>query len=165
VKKNEDLLQQTWANLSTRQQMALHVLKQNRFNIRASARALKGTPDQVGKTTIENWVNGNEEFALVFRLLKAMARESILDRDALVIRANRIAEEALEPKPILYQGFATGYFENQPDVALRANEQLLKVGGHLNSDENKTRVTVRLVNLAGSEMPEELAAIDVELDE
>ena len=68
-----------------------------------------------------------------------------------MLRAEEIADSALEPTPILYQGRATGFYENQKDTALRANEQLAKLGGHLKDAEKTQRVVVRVVNLAGPE--------------
>jgi hypothetical protein len=89
----------------------------------------------------------------VLKVMKTVEAGASIDRERLLLRAEEIAESALEPTPILYQGRPTGFYENSKETALRANEQLMKAAGMLKGDEKTQRVVVRVVNLAGPEEP------------
>jgi hypothetical protein len=150
-KKQSELLTECWARLEQRQQVYLKTLKQCGWNVRKTVRMLEGTPDAVSRTTVNMRWPDNDDFAFVLKVMTATAVGDVVKRERLLLRADEIAEEALEPKPILHKGLPTGFYENQPDTALRANEQLMKATGLLRDAQQSTRVTVRLVNLAGPE--------------
>ncbi|MGH8235395.1 MAG: hypothetical protein ACREXP_00045 [Steroidobacteraceae bacterium] len=158
--KRAAMLDTAWKKLNKKQRVYLTVLRENKFNQRATDRLLRLTTDFVSRTTVRNWINENEDFVFVLKVMKTVAAGASIDRERLILRAEEIADEALDPTPILYQGAPTGFYENHKDTALRANEQLMKIGGHLRSDEKSTRVTVRVVNLAGPQDD----AIDVEAE-
>jgi hypothetical protein len=147
------MLDKAWNKLNKKQKVYLTLLRENRFNQRATDRLLALTPDKVSRTTVRNWINLNEDFAFVLKVMKTVEAGASIDRERLLLRAEEIADSALEPTPILYQGMPTGFYENYKDTALRANEQLMKAAGMLKGDEKTQRVVVRVVNLAGPEDP------------
>jgi len=151
TKKQSELLMDCWHRLQPRQQVYLKTLKQCGFNVRKTVRTLENTPDAVSRTTVNFRWSQDDNFAFVLQVMTATAVGDVIKRERLLLRADEIAEEALEPKPILHKGLPTGFYENQPDTALRANEQLMKATGLLRDAQQSTRVTVRLVNLAGPE--------------
>lgn len=149
--KQSALLMECWVRLSQQQQVFLKLLKQNGFNVRKTVRVMEGTADAVSRTTVNmRWLQ-EDDFAFVLKVMTTTAVGDVVKKERLLLRADEIAEEALEPKPILHKGLPTGFYENQPDTALRANEQLMKATGLLREGQQSTRVTVRLVNLAGPE--------------
>jgi hypothetical protein len=164
VRRNE-LLGEVWLKLTERQRAFLLALRDSHFSERAAVKALMGTPFEVSRTVVRRKWAGNDNFALCTKLLLSDEALRAMDKDRQVMRAAQIAEEAMEPKPILYHGVPTGFYEYQGDVALRANEQLMKVSGHLKSAE-AVRVKVRIVNLAGPEDDKVIdgTAIDVSVD-
>jgi len=154
VLKNDNklkLLDKAWRKLTKRQQVFLTLLRENRFNQRSTCRMLEHTSDHVSRSSLRKWIDEDEDFGFVMDVMKTVSSGASIDRERLILRAEEIAEESLEPTPILYQGAPTGFYENSKETALKANEQLMKVAGMLRSDEKSARVTVRLVNLAGSE--------------
>lgn len=151
AKKQSAILMECWGRLTQQQQVYLKLLKQNGFNVRKTVRKMEGTPDAVSRTTVNFRWAVEDDFALVLKIITTTAVGDIVKKERLLLRAEEIAEEALEPKPILHKGLPTGFYENQPDTALRANEQLMKATGVLRDAQQSTRVTVRLVNLAGPE--------------
>lgn len=150
-KKQSELLMDCWSRLSPQQQLYLKLLKQNGWNVRKTVRCMEGTPDAVSRTTVNFRWPEDDDFAFVLKVMTHTAVGDVVKKERLLLRADEIAEEALEPKPILHKGLPTGFYENQPDTALRANEQLMKATGLLRDAQQSTRVTVRLVNLAGPE--------------
>lgn len=151
AKKQSELLVKSWNVLTQQQQVYLKLLKQNGFNVRKTVRLMEDTPDKVSRTTVNFRWAVEDDFAFVLKVMTTTAVGDVVKKERLLLRADEIAEEALEPKPILHKGLPTGFFENQPDTALRANEQLMKATGLLRDAQQSTRVTVRLVNLAGPE--------------
>lgn len=151
AKKQSQLLTECWNRLTQQQQVYLKLLKQNGFNVRKTVRKMEGTPDNVSRTTVNFRWAVEDDFAFVLKVMTTTAVGEVVKKERLLLRADEIAEEALEPKPILHKGLPTGYEENHPDTALRANEQLMKATGLLRDAQQSTRVTVRLVNLAGPE--------------
>jgi hypothetical protein len=120
-----------WEKLSDAQKVWLTAFRQTNFHKRKALGLLGDrAPDQ---STIFRW-RSNEHFAFLEKALKADLVKDVLERDRLVIRTDNIVEDALERKPILYMGQPTGFFENDPGTALKGNEQLLKLGGHLKED-------------------------------
>lgn len=150
-KKQSELLMDSWNRLEPRKQVYLKTLKECGFNVRKTIRMLENTPDAVSRTTVNFRWSQDDNFAFVLKVITATAVGDVIKKERLLLRADEIADEALEPKPILHKGLPTGFYENQPDTALRANEQLMKATGLLRDAQQSTRVTVRLVNLAGPE--------------
>lgn len=150
------MLDQAWKKLDKRQKSFLTLLRENKFNERATIRLLSLTSEKISRTTVRRW-HESVHYVFVLQVMKTVDAGASIDRERLLLRAEEIAEESLAPTPILYQGAPTGFYENHKDTALRANEQLMKAAGMLKGDEKTTRVTVRVVNLAG---PEEDNVID-----
>jgi hypothetical protein len=160
VRRNE-LLGEVWIKLPVRQRAYLLALRDSNFSERGAVKALMGTPFEVARTVVRRkWAN-NDNYALCYKLLLSDDAQRAMDKDRLVMRAAEVAEDAMEPKPILYHGVPTGFYEYNGDVALRANEQLMKVAGHLKSAEAQ-RVRVRIVNLAGPD-DDKLTAVEVDI--
>ena len=160
VRRNE-LLGEVWVKLTERQRAFLLALRDSNFSERGAIKALMGTPFEVAREVVRRkWVS-NENYALCYKLLLSDDAQRAMDKDRLVLRANEVAEDAMEPKPILYHGVPTGFYEYNGDVALRANEQIMKVAGHLKSAEAQ-RVRVRIVNLAGPD-DDKLTALEVDV--
>jgi hypothetical protein len=160
VRRNE-LLGEVWIKLPVRQRAYLLALRDSNFSERGAVKALMGTPFEVARTVVRRkWAN-NDNYALCYKLLLSDDAQRAMDKDRLVMRAAEVAEDAMEPKPILYHGVPTGFYEYNGDVALRANEQLMKVAGHLKSAEAQ-HVRVRIVNLAGPD-DDKLTAVEVDI--
>lgn len=159
--KRAALLDKAWKRLDKRQKIFLTLLRENKFNERATCRLLELTPDRVPRSTVRLWHNEDEDFAFCLKVMKTVAAGASIDRERLLLRAEEIADEALEPTPILYQGAPTGFYENHKDTALRANEQLMKAAGMLKGEDKSARVVVRVVNLAGPENENDKQVIDV----
>ena len=107
--------------------------------------------------------NDDPEFAFCCKVLRQASYDTVIDKQRLVLRAHEIAEAAMTPKPILYQGAPTGYYEIQSTAALAANEQIMKATGLLKNAES-VRVRVRIVNLAGPEDDKVIDGTAVELE-
>lgn len=119
-----------WQSLTEQQRVFLNMWRENRFNMRATLKVLRGTQFSSSKTTVYRW-SEDPAYELARTMLRAGSIEEILSRDNLVARQDDIVETLLTPKPILYQGEHTGFEEVDASAAARANETLLKVGGHL----------------------------------
>jgi len=131
------MIAQAWSELTPQQRAYLEETEKNRFSYTATRRAIL----KFGKHAycpsdeqVRRW-RKTPAFRLVFNVLKAALANEVLAKDDIVVNAAAIRELAMTPKPILYQGSPTGFTEVQGDVALRANEQLAKLGGHLKQDE------------------------------
>lgn len=126
------LIERVWVGLTNKQRVYLDELEKQSFNNRATLRSL-GTeaPDPA---TVSKWKR-QEDFMFIMRVRKTAQAMDALDKNNLVLETVHIRDKALEPSPILYQGAPTGFFEYEPDTALRANEQLAKLGGHLKQDD------------------------------
>lgn len=129
------MLEKAWNGLKGTQQGYLLALRQNHYSLPKTLRSMKKSGNAPDRVTVARWTAGNADFAFVLRVMKSVARDEVIDPDRLLLRADQIAEDALEPKPILYKGKRTGFYENQLDTALRANEQLMKTQKMLNNDE------------------------------
>lgn len=160
VRRNE-LLGETWIKLTERQRAFLLALRDNHFSERGAVKALQGTPFEVAREYVRRKWAADAKYQLCYKLLLSDDAQRAMDKDRLVLRAAEVAEDAMQPKPILYHGVPTGFYEYQGDVALRANEQLMKVAGHLKSAEAQ-RVRVRIVNLAGPD-DDKLTAVEVDV--
>lgn len=136
-KKQSDLLMECWNGLGQQKQVYLKLLRENNFNVRKTVRLLAGTPDSVSRAAARNWTH-DADFAFVLKVMTTTEVGDVVKKERLLLRANEIAEEALEPRPILHKGRATGYYETKPDIALRANEQLMKTQKMLGNDDAPT---------------------------
>lgn len=66
-----------------------------------------------------------KDYATVVRIWRATAASAALDKDRLLARHDDLVETLMTPKPILYQGVPTGFYEIEAGAAARANEALL----------------------------------------
>lgn len=126
-----------WRKLAARQKEYLQALMQYEWNAGAAMRALIKTGVKIKKTAPTRWYNTSEIYAFVYDAMKARARAAVVDKDKLVLDAEFIRQQAMKPKPILYKGEATGFFENKPDTALRAVELLMKTQKMLGNDQEQ----------------------------
>jgi hypothetical protein len=130
-----------WESLAERQRVFLNTWRECRFNARRALRVLGGTTHRVGKSTIHNWM-ADPHFEYARTLLRSASIEEILSRDNLVARHDDVVETLLTPKPILHQGFATGHYEVDAAAAGKANEVLLRLGGHLKDKDIDVNVGI-----------------------
>lgn len=147
-----------YAQLKQEQKTFLTEWKQNRFNARKTIRMMGDRAPNA--TTVWRW-GSDEAYAFVAKILKQDIVKEILEKERLVIRQDECVEELLEPKPILYQGAPTGFYENQPAAAAKVNETLLRVGGHMKEDEQVTQrggpaLIIQLTNRIGGEIISEV---------
>ena len=130
-------VQKAWDLLTPRQRVFLGSLRMNHFNVAETCRKLALTSDAAPRSTVRNWIARDADFQFVLKAMKAIARDEVIDPDRLLLRADEIAEKALERVPILYQGSPTGFYEHDLKTALSANEQLMKTQKMLSSEEQK----------------------------
>lgn len=130
-----------WESLEERQRVFLNTWRECRFNANRALRVLAGTSHKVSKTTVNNWA-ADANFELTRDMLRSASITEILSKDYLAARQEDIVETLLAPKPILHQGFATGHFEVEAGAAGKANEVLLRLGGHLKDRELEVNVGV-----------------------
>lgn len=130
------LISQAWGELTDLQRFYLEVAEHNRFVYAATARSKEwtGLVPCPARFSVRRWMK-QPAFKLMMNVMKASAANEALSKDDIIVHAAAIREKALTPKPILYQGDPTGFTEIQGDVALRANEQLAKLGGHLKQED------------------------------
>ena len=150
--------EKAWAELSVPQKSFLAALKDCNFR---QGKALEA----IGKTrtyasTVYRW-RANEHYAFVEKAMKADLVKDVLERERLVIRHDNIVEDLLEPKPILYQGAPTGFYENQAGQAAKVNETLLRVGGHLKEEDQVAQrggpaLVIQLTDRVGGEVIREI---------
>lgn len=149
--KRSELFANSWSSLDEEQRVFLLLLKEKRYNIAATCRTYVSSGRTFSIGIYRRWLSDDADFVFVLKVMKSVAVRESVNKERLLLRAEEIADEALEPTPILHKGLPTGFYENHKDVALRANEQLMKATGLLREGQQSTRVTVRLVNLAGPE--------------
>ena len=130
-----------WASLSDKQRVFLNTWRECRFNASKAMRVLANTKYGITKTTITNWL-GNPSFEHVHTLIRSASVEQILNRDHLAARQEDIVETLLTPTPILHQGEDTGFREVQAASASKANEVLLRLGGHLKDKDLEVNVGI-----------------------
>jgi len=141
-KERNEVVQKAWNALSARQQKFLVQLKACRFNVSDACRVQAKAGEPLHRATANRWADSDENYSFVLKVMRAIARDRVIDPDKLLMRADEIAEKALEPVPILFQGRPTGFFEHKLDTALKANEQLMKTQKMLgNDDDGRGRVT------------------------
>lgn len=130
------IIDRVWRALTKWQRAYLDALEENDFNSAATLRSLGD--DAPGRATVSRWKR-EPDFSFILKVRKTTRAAELLEKNSLVLEAGHIREAALKPKPILHQGVPTGHYENKPDIALRANEQLAKLGGHLKGDDGPTQ--------------------------
>ena len=150
--------EKAWAELSVPQKSYLSALKDNNFRMSKAVEALGKT--RTYNSTVTRW-RANEHYAFIEKAMKADVVKDILERERLVIRHDNIVEDLLEPKPILYQGAPTGFYENQAGQAAKVNETLLRVGGHLKEEDQVAQrggpaLVIQLTNRIGGEIISEV---------
>lgn len=148
------LFDKNWKKLSQRQKTFLAEWQKNRFNARRTCRVL-------GWDSGANvrW-NANEHFRLCKKVMQADVLPDVLDKARLVLRHDDCVEQLLEEHPILHQGMDTGFRENFPAAAAKANEVLLRLGGHLNDEQEAAprvgpQLVVQLTNIVNGEVESE----------
>ena len=130
-----------WSQLTEHQKIWLNTWRESRFNNARTMRVLQGTAVPASKTTLSRW-RESPGFEYVEKMLRSASVEEILSRDYLTARHEDIVETAMTPTPILHQGVATGHFEVELGVAQKANETLLKLGGHLKEDKQDLSIGI-----------------------
>jgi len=137
-----------WAQLSDKKKKFLVELQKYRFNARATIRSMgAAAPNQ---TTTSRWPRSDESYRRVLAIMQFEATEGVLSKEHLVLRHNDCVETLLTPKPVLYQGIPvrdtrdpTGNSvleEVEAGAAAKANETLLRLGGHLRDEQEKASV-------------------------
>ena len=150
--------EKAWAELSVPQKSYLSALKDNNFRMSKAVEALGKT--RTYTSTVYRW-RANEHYAFIEKAMKADLVKDVLERERLVIRHDNIVEDLLEPKPILYQGVPTGFYENQGGQAAKVNETLLRVGGHLKEEDQVAQrggpaLVIQLTDRIGGEVIREV---------
>lgn len=129
-----------WGLLTEQQRMYLNTWRECRFNGAKTLRVLADVRG-ISKTGVLKWAD-LPAFRLALTMMRSASVEEILHHDYLVARQEDIVETLLTPQPILHQGFQTGHFEVQAAAAGKANETLLKLGGHLKEDKQDINVGI-----------------------
>lgn len=124
-----------WQKLTSAQQAFLFQWKQSRFSKQRAYRALIARGLKAPDDSTEWRWGRNESYAFVKKIMKHDAVADVLERERLVLRQDDYAEALMEPKPILYMGDPTGFYETQPAAAAKVNETLLRIGGHLRDEQ------------------------------
>lgn len=123
-----------WNALTIVQKTFLHTWQNSRFNAQKAISKLGKSRDY--RSVICRWRRDNEDFAFCEKVMKSDATAEVLERERLTLRQDEIAEAGLAKVPILHQGIDTGFREYADlGVALRANETLLRQGGHLKDEQ------------------------------
>jgi hypothetical protein len=130
-----------WQRLLPEQKQFLNAWRSCGFNERKTCRVLDGTDRGALFGRLKNW-KADVCYKFCMEMLRIAESNEVLNREKLVLRQDEIAETALTPQPILHQGFATGHFEVDLGAATKANEVLLKVGGHLKEDKQDLSVGI-----------------------
>jgi hypothetical protein len=132
------LIAQAWSELTKSQRIWLDWAQRNHFSYAATERAMNRVQNLAlvppNRHTISRW-RRQPAYKFIEGLMRSGAANEALSKNNVVLTAAQVRDAALTPKPILYQGEDTGFREIQGDIALRANEQLAKIGGHLKQDE------------------------------
>jgi hypothetical protein len=124
------LAEECWAKLTMKQKAFLTGFRNNRLNARRTERKT-GISRSLHKSALRD----NVHYATIVKLWMGLAGTEALDRDRLLARQDDIVETLLTPKPILFQGHATGHMEVEASAASRANETLMKAAGLLKDKE------------------------------
>lgn len=126
------LISQAWAELDEKQKVFIREAEARNFNITATVREM--SPYGPSRMLVSRWKH-QPAFALIWKLRLHAHTVEALAKDGIVASAAHIRDQALKPKPILFQGSPTGFEEHNLGEALRANEQLARLGGHMKNEE------------------------------
>lgn len=129
-----------WTTLTPEQRVYLNTWRESRFNGSRALRIL-ATSKGYSKTNVLRW-NSEPAYEYARTMLREASVEEILSKSYLVTRQEDIVETALTPQAILHQGFATGHFEVNVGAATKANETLLKIGGHLKEEKQELNIGI-----------------------
>ncbi len=127
----------TFQQLTTRQQQFLRALVLTKWDVKHALYIMQKTGTVIAKTVPARWLRQDHNYADVYHAMKAEAAAMAVDKGKLILDAEKIRQEALRPKPILFKGAPTGYYENKPDTALRATELLMKTQKMLGNDQEQ----------------------------
>lgn len=130
-----------WQSLTEAQRVFLNTWRECRFNMSRALRVLEGTQYGYSKTSVLRWAD-SPQYVHVRETLRDASVEEVLRKSYLAARHEDIVETAMTPTPILHQGFATGHFEVELGVAAKANETLLRLGGHLKDKDVELNVGI-----------------------
>lgn len=131
----------SWESLTESQRVFLNTWRECRFNTNRTLRVLAGTAHGYSKTSVQRWTD-IPQYAQVRELLRSASLEEILSRNYLAARQEDIVETLLTPKPVLHAGFHTGFYEVEAGAASKANETLLRLGGHMKDKELDVQVGI-----------------------
>ena len=106
--------------------------------------------------TVVRWMHTTRYVEALTLMKRFYAELAGLDRDAVLIKAGRVLDDALDPKPVLHMGEDTGFRVIDGNVAMRAIEFAGKVNRMLGPDNEGARVTLNLINLAA---PDEVKVV------
>lgn len=153
VAPKKDSFPDYWRRLTQDQRVYLDELVAAGFN---KATALRAFAMKRGKKLERHkplrWYNStaNKDYKMAYDLARDALVGDAVNPSNMLLAADNIMNQALEGTPVYDRAGALVGVEPQLDTALRANEQKMKATGMLRNDQGNTRVTVRLVNLAGS---------------
>lgn len=131
----------SWESLNESQRVFLNTWRECRFNTNRTIRVLAGTVHAYSKTSVQRWAD-IPQYAHVRDLLRTSSIQEILSRDYLAARQEDIVETLLTPKPVLHAGFHTGFYEVEAGAASKANETLLRLGGHMKDKDLEVNVGI-----------------------
>jgi hypothetical protein len=131
----------SWESLTESQRVFLNTWRECRFNTNRTIRVLAGTAHAYSKTSVQRW-SEIPQYAHVRDLLRTSSIQEILSRDYLAARQEDIVETLLTPKPVLHAGFHTGFYEVEAGAASKANETLLRLGGHMKDKDLEVNVGI-----------------------
>lgn len=139
-----------WRQLQPRQRAYLEALVKAGFNKSRAIRVCAAKGFKLERHTPLRWKN-DPTYAKVYETIENAVLGDAVNPATMLLQADEILHRALRgTKRYDKEGKYLGR-EPQLDTALRANEQKMKATGMLRGEEKNTRVTVRLVNLAGQE--------------
>lgn len=133
--------------LSPKQRTILQSLQLYNFNRAKVLKILAATSDSVDKATYYRWVREDEDFKFVLSVMKAQALEAI-DPARTLLRLDEIAEDALRPKDVYFQGAPTGEKRKDYTASLKATELQMKNQKLLSTEDEKPGFGGRHIQLA-----------------
>lgn len=144
------LIEDCWRQLSDQQRIFLTAWRDNRYNASEASRQLNGKPH---RKTHERWLT-QVAYGTIVKAWLGVSSERALDKDRLLARQDDIVETLLTPKPVLHQGIAvldprdpsgTKILEEiEAGAASKANEVLLRAGGHMKDKDVEVNVGVAI---------------------
>lgn len=83
-----------------------------------------------------------------------------IDPSSVLLRSMKVYSEAMDPKPVLHQGRATGYYERELGTAARIVSDQAKWAGLEKEDNNAGRVRVRIIRMSSRGQGDEAIEVD-----